>query len=312
MKRTFQTLMIGAAMAVGVSAIAASPAQAGSLTNATIGGTKPSDYYVYDSNGKNTFQVPNTPANVQKVLDGNASNPTGNIELAASSETLAFDFSKNTTLTGQIGGKDITLSSLTFTDWFSTGSGAITSYGANNFANTWFNKFYDAGGLAGRESAIKIQLGIPNIIPTPSSFFREQAFNAFFNIGGFQRTSDPNISYVNQDNISGEIKIGLAGHYDLKAYYLSLLTPFGQFLNDGFQASEVVKYSYEGNTGFLYSFQATKSGLTSLHLLNDHSGNYEVTIAGVPPTSVPEPSVVLGILSVAGMFVTQRKNQKSN
>ncbi len=120
MKKTIQTLMIGTAMAVGVSAIAATPAQAGSLTNATIGGSNSSDYLVYDADGTNTFLVDNTQANVQKVLDGNASNPTGNIELAASSEQLGFDFSKNTTLTGQIGGRDITLSSLTSADWFST------------------------------------------------------------------------------------------------------------------------------------------------------------------------------------------------
>lgn len=300
MKKSFQALMIGTAMAV--SAIAPNPAQAASLTNVTIGGTNPSDYAVYDADGTNIFRVSGTLANVQKVLNGNAANPTGNIELAANSEKADFDFSKNTSLIGQIGGQNLILSSLTKLDWF--GSSLNYSYGQNNLANTWFNEFYDAGGLANQESAIKAALGLPSFIP--SSFIRQQAFNAFLSIGGFPQTSDPNISYVNQDQMSGEIKIGLAGRYDLKAYYAPLFGTFGQFLNDGFQSSEVVKYTYEGNTGFLYSFTATATGFTA----NNHSGNYEVTIAGVPPTSVPEPSVVLGILSVAGMFVTQRKLKK--
>ncbi len=91
-----------------------------------------------------------------------------------------------------------------------------------------------------------------------------------------------------------------------------MLGDFGLFIDDKFQASEVVKYSYEGNTAFLYSFSATDSGLTARNMVNDHSGNYEVTIAGVPPTStsVPEPSVILGILGVAGVFATQRKFNK--
>ncbi|MBD6616701.1 PEP-CTERM sorting domain-containing protein [Komarekiella sp. 'clone 1'] len=314
MKITFEKFVIGASIAIGVSALATVPAQAGTLTGATIGGTAASDYLVYDSNATNTFVIPNSQANVQKVLDGSSGNPTGNVELRASSEQVGFDFSKNTTLTGQIGGKSITLSSLTATDWFSTGSGLSTSYGAQNFANTWFNQFYNAAGLTANESAIKLALSLPSL--TPSSFIRQQAFNAFFGIGGFQRSSDPNISYVNQNDTTGDIQIGLAGHYNLKDYYAPLLGSFGNFLKDGFQASEVVKVTYNDKTDFLYSFSATASGLTNSAGLGadgkSHSGNYEVTIKGVPPTAVPEPSVILGLLGVAGVFATQRKLKKAS
>ncbi|MBE8991005.1 NF038130 family PEP-CTERM protein [Nostoc sp. LEGE 12450] len=314
MKMTFQKLVIGASMAIGVSAIATVPAQAGTLTGATIGGTAANDYLVYDMSGNSTVQVPNTQTNVQKVLDGNAANPTGNVELRASSEQSGFDFSKNTTLTGQIGDKSITLSSLTATDWFSTGSGLSTSYGVNNFANTWFNQFYDAAGLASNESAIKLALNLPSF--TPSSLIRQQAFNAFYGIGGFQRSSDPNISYVNQNDTTGDIKIGLAGHYNLKDYYAPLLGSFGNFLKDGFQASEVVKVTYNGKTDFRYSFSATQSGLSNNSGPGadgkSHSGNYEITIQGVPPAAVPEPSVMLGLLGVAGIFATQRKLKKAS
>ncbi|MDZ8240757.1 MAG: NF038130 family PEP-CTERM protein [Nostoc sp. ChiQUE01a] len=297
MKMTFQKLVIGASMAIGVSALATAPAQAGTLTGATIGGTAASDYLVYDVSGNSTVLVPSNQTNVQKVLDGSAVNPTGNVELRATSEQSGFDFNKNTTLSGQIGGKSITLSSLTATDWFSTGSGLSTSYGAQNFANTWFNQFYDAAGL-------------------PSYVSRAQAFSAFLGIGGFQRSSDPNISYVNQNDTTGEIKIGLAGHYNLKDYYAPLLGPLGNLLKNGFQASEVVKVTYNGKTDFLYSFSATASGLTNSAGIGadgkSHSGNYEVSIKGVPPTAVPEPSVILGLLGVAGIFTTRRQLKKAS
>ncbi|WP_242058188.1 NF038130 family PEP-CTERM protein [Nostoc sp. FACHB-857] len=292
---TFQKLVIGASMAIGVSALATAPAQAGTLTGATIGGTAAGDYLVYDVSGNSTVKVSNTQTNVQKVLDGSAASPTGNVELRATTEQSGFDFTKNTTLSGQIGGQSITLSSLTATDWF--GAGLNTTYGAQNFANTWFNQFYDAAGL-------------------PSYISRAQAFNAFLGIGGFQRSSDPNISYVNQNDTTGEIKIGLAGHYNLKDYYAPLLGSLGSLLKNGFQASEVVKATYNGKTDFLYSFSATASGLTNSAGIGadgkSHSGNYEVSIKGVPPTAVPEPSIILGLLGVAGVFTTRRQLKKAS
>ncbi|MEC4819204.1 MAG: NF038130 family PEP-CTERM protein [Scytonema sp. PMC 1069.18] len=297
MNRIVKKLLIGASITVGVSAIASTPASAGSLTNVSIGGTAASDYLVYDTVDGKTVPVPGTSTNVQKVLDGNAANPTGNVELRASSEQGGFDFTKNTTLTGEIGGQNLTLSSLTHEDWFGTSSGIQYSYGANNFATKWFNDFLTA---AGKGYAVGNTIG-------------NNAYNTFYGIGGFQKSSDPNISYVNQDDSTGLIKIGLAGHYDLKAYYASnqQYAAFAQLLPNGFQASEVVKYTYNGVTDFLYNFQATASGLTASDDGASHNGNYEVTIKGQPVQSTPEPSVILGILTVSGMFATQRRLKKA-
>ena len=89
----------------------------------------------------------------------------------------------------------------------------------------------------------------------------------------------------------------------------------GNLLKNGFQASEVVKVTYNGKTNLLYSFSATESGLSNNRLGADgksHSGNYEVTIQGVPPAAVPEPSVMLGLSGVAGVFATQRKLKKAS
>lgn len=293
MKMTFQKLVIGASMAIGVSALATVPAQAGTLTGATIGGTAASDYLVYDSNATNTFTVANTSENVQKVLNGNAASPTGNVELAASSEQAGFDFTKNTTLTGTIGGKTLTLSSLTSDDWFGVGQ-TTTTYGLNNLANTWFNQVLSSNSIT---SPLLAAFG----------YTQQTLFNSFLTKGGFQRFSDPNISYVNQDDTSGLISIGLAGHFDAAPLLGLPSNPFFPL-----QASEIVKYTYDGKTDYLYSFKATKSGLVEISDKISHTGNYEVTIKGVPPAAVPEPSVMLGLLGIAGVFATQRKFKKAS
>lgn len=295
--------LIGASVAAGMSAIATTPAFAGTLTGATIGGTAADDYYVYDSNTTDTFLVPSNAANVQKVLSGNAASPTGNVELRRSSEQANFDFTKNTTLTGQIGGKDITLSSLTASDW--TGA----------FANKWY-------------SAALVENGFASVLNNAAVYV--SGFNKFKNNGGFQRFSDPNISYVNQDDSTGQISIGLAGHFDATDLLLAGLTQQekGMFFSmrsadkqgKAIQASEIVKYTYDGKTDYLYSFLATNSGLVNGVGPGadgkSHNGNYEVKMPGSKAVSapglqaVPEPSSVLALIALGGIFASKRKLMK--
>ncbi|WP_413175124.1 NF038130 family PEP-CTERM protein [Anabaena azotica] len=306
MKKIFGNFVIGASMVVSAGILAANPAQAGTISGVTIGGTAASDYYVYGVSGNQTVLLPNTTTNVQNVLNGNATSPTGNVELRVSSEQPGFDFSKNTTLSGNIGGKNITLSSLTLSDWTTTYKNTGKSFG-----EFWFDQFYNAAGLSSKEGLIKIAFGLPS--NTPSASVRTAVFNTFKSIKGLERSSDPNISYVNQDDNSGLIKIGLAGHFNLKTAYSQTGSPFAIFKNlvsDGFQASEVVKYTYNGVTDYLYSFAATNSGLVASDDGISHTGNYEVTIDGVPPAKVPEPSVMLGLFGVAGIVAAQRKLKK--
>ncbi|MBE9207384.1 NF038130 family PEP-CTERM protein [Nostoc sp. LEGE 06077] len=452
MKRTFQTLVIGASMAVGVSAIASNPAQAYAppaspanpvgITDATVEGTAP--YITYGVSGGNTVKVDNTTVNVQTALQGNSTSPGGNIELFSNSEALNLiqflNYDQATSISGTIAGKNITLSSLTAKDWFgdsvtsiSTALSSLPStsdpvaytqalmsaisplYNSSNLATQWFNTALSTYNVAGTQDM----------------------FNAFLVAGGFQRFSDPNLSYVNQDK-DGTIRIGLAGHEDAKtliqqklagdlsqaqtalgkvqtaltdaqtAYNIldqaqNGLTAYKQkypnttnitttalgierqtlksqnkstsdidallgfmqkgsistisytqlsskvdtakntaksgvdslttqkdaviskinLINDGLaklpetiQASELVKVAYNGGPAqYLYSFNATGSGVVAQDDGISHNGNYEVTIQGVPvktpePTSVPEPSVVLGMLGVAGIVAIQRKSKK--
>jgi hypothetical protein len=292
------------ATAVVASAGALSPAHAGTLQSATIGGSNPSDYLIYGSNATSTFLVPNNPANLTSALSGNSSSPTGNVELAASSEKAGFDFTKNTTLNGTIGGKTISISSLTQSDWLSPVNGTT-------FGQSWFNQALSSNGFS-------------SLVGTSTA---NSLFSIFQGNGGFERFSDPNISYVNQNDTTGKISIGLAGHYSANSLftqsidtYLAKTTGLNAatklqlagmkttLASKPIQASEVFKYTYNGQTNYGYSFLATKSGLVEQSDGISHNGNYEVVFQGIaPPKKVPEPTVVLSLLGLAGVAAVRRR-----
>lgn len=311
MSSIMKKFLISASVVASVNVLASTAASAFSVSG--------TDYLLYDANGTSTFLNPN--ANLDNILAGNSSSPGGNIELYASSEKVGLpSFLQSNAVTsvqGTVAGKTLTLSSLTATDWF--GPSLNIAYGADTFATKWFNAFYDAAGLAANESGIKAALGIPNVIPVTSQQIRTAVYQAFLGdqVKGFQRSSDPNISYVTTSG--SDLLIGLAGHYDAKAYYAPTLGPLAALIKDGFQVSEVVKAQYgDAPAQFLYNFSATKSGLTNSAGAGadflSHSGNYEVKLAGVvppPAASVPEPSVVLSLIGLGGLLAAKRKQQQA-
>lgn len=373
MMKKINRLIVGASIVASMSAIA--PAQAAAIQNATITGNAP--YLTYDADATSTFLVPNSANNVQKVLGGDSSSPTGNVELFSNSEKLSYNqftsYSATTSLAGTIGGKAITLSSLTFADWNS-------DFGGQTLAQKWFGDLLAANNLTSVLGA-----NTPN-----------EVLASFIDNGGLQRFSDPNISYVNQDQ-NGLIRIGLAGHFNavsliqaalqptqaqLQATYnkaqtalstaeaglstlqknrnlllaqlaiassnqkpaiqLQITTLTGQInavqiqidtikqqisqistklnpltalLNNkdlSIQASELVKVSYDnGPAQYLYSFKATNSGLVNREDRASHNGNYEVKLQGDKPSqSVPEPSAVIGLVSLGGLLAAKRKLTK--
>ncbi len=308
------SLSAGVLSLASLGALSTAPAIASSITGASIGGSAPNDYYVYDVNnsnqtvkmGVNGIPLP-TPSDVQRVLGGNAASPTGNIELRASSEQSGFDFTLNTSLSGAIGGKSITLSSLTASDW------ATPSYNGSlkTFGRYWFDQALTANGLGAL-------VGINGL------------YNAFNNNGGFQRFSDPNISYVNQNDANGVVSIGLAGHYNALSVLLNSNTintlptaPINlravaqaELANPNLpvlQASEVVKYSSDGGSqpGYLYSFIATQSGLVERSDGISHTGNYEVTFQGTRPVPVPAGFVGIALAGVIGGGMMKRRKLAS-
>lgn len=283
-------LLVGATLAAGVTALASAPAKAGSLTGASITGVNGTDYYLYDANATNTYR--NNAASLSTILTGSSSSPTGNVELFANSETLnntAFNsYSTVTTLSGQIGGRSITLSSLTAADWATNVGGGLT------LAQKWFSDALTANGLG-------------SLIGTTTG---NNAYASFLASGGRQRFSDANISYVNQNDTTGQISIGLAGHLNAKSLLLPVVPTSLQPLLAGktIQASEIVKVSYDGGPAqYLYNFSATNSGLVEQGDGISHSGNYELLLAGIPPEQVPEPSAMLGLMAVGGFLAAKRK-----
>jgi hypothetical protein len=297
-----QKMMLTAA--VLASAGAMSPAAASTLQNATIGGSAAGDYLIYGSNATQTFGVPNTALNLKDALTGNSASPTGNVELAASSEKAGFDFTKNTTLNGTIAGQSLSISSLTKSDWTS-------AYKGSTFGQSWFNEALTSNGFS-------------SMVGTSTA---NSLFSIFQGNGGFERFSDPNISYVNENDTTGKISIGLAGHYSANSLFTQSIDTYlaankntlsaTQKLTLGgmkttlaskpIQASEVFKYTYNGQTNYGYSFLATKSGLTETSDGVSHNGNYEVVFQGIaPPKKVPEPSVVLSLLGLGGLVAVRR------
>ncbi|MBD1837773.1 NF038130 family PEP-CTERM protein [Coleofasciculus sp. FACHB-64] len=215
MTGTIKKILLSASVLASLSAIASAPASAASIKNATVTGAAP--YLTYDADATNTFQVNNTPGtwvNEQKVLGGNSANPTGNIELFSNSETLSNSTYANYTgvssLEGTIGGKSITLSSLTAADW-------NTDVGGTTLAQKWLNDLIIANNLS----------------PLLGANTQTEILDAFVAGGGLQRFSDPNLSYVNQDN-DGTIRVGLAGHLNGASLIQQSLQPTQAKIQSGY------------------------------------------------------------------------------
>jgi hypothetical protein len=294
-------LAIATSVAVGMTAIGSASALAGSFTGSVSG---PNLYYGFD--GTNTYHG---GTNVNTVtLTGDSTTPGNNIELGGTTQhTSTADFLNASTLSGMIGGQSITLSSMTATDWF--GADLNQSFGANNFANQWFNAALNAYNFDSVVAAAAAQ---------GTTLTRSSLFTTFLNGGGFARASDPNISYINQEN--NQVKIGLAGHFTLNTDINNFLTlqglgSFTQFVPQNVQLSEVVKVTYGGETGYFSSLFATGSGLFDLADLRSHNGNYEITLAARPgnnDVSVPEPSTMLALMAIGGLFGTAKRKSAKN
>ncbi|MEH2256552.1 NF038130 family PEP-CTERM protein [Nostoc sp.] len=75
-------------------------------------------------------------------------------------------------------------------------------------------------------------------------------------------------------------------------------------------ASEIAKVVTGGQTYYAYSFNPTASGITASDDGVSYSAIYTWRTPKYVPHTVPEPSVVFGILGVTGIFVRQRKLKK--
>lgn len=288
MLNTIEKLFAGVAVVASVGAVSA-PAFAMSFST-----TNPVKVFVEDPAGVTKYD-PNYNGDLTDILDGTATAATGNVELndltdkQALPNFLASD-TKGTLTANFDDGTDITFSSLTAKDWF--GDSLDTSYGANNFANEWFNKALASNGGQ-----------VQNIVNQVFGGNTMMAFNTFLARNGFQRLSDPNIAYVNKTG--GTVTFGLAGHKDAGQVFND---PLLQQLFTGVFASEVVKVAYKGETSYKYSFdKPIDSGVVNEDGFS-HNGTFEFKISD-EETKVPEPSVVLGLIAVGGLFAASKNRR---
>ena len=278
-------LFLGASVAAGLSAAAFVAPAAAEPSFSTSG----PDVVNFCSDSINTFadgeMNMSCTDSLGTILSGNSVAPGGNVELYNGTDNLGLSdpaWNQRATLEADFDGHVVTFSSLTFDDWFEPDTDG------NNLANKWFADLLDSD----QGDDVRARgMGQSD----------EQLFNAFLGMGGFQRLSDPNISYVNKaDN---KLTFGLAGHQDAGAIN-PLLT--------GLVASEVVKVTHDGITEFFYSFNPpTDSGQVNKTDGFSHNGNFEFTIALEKEVSTPEPASVLGLLAVGGAVVASRR-QRSN
>ena len=321
MKGNLNKLLVGASILASVTGLATAPASA---TTFTLSGSDIIKYEAIDTNNDGILDttVANPNADINALLQGNCSafayspnyecnpgEPGGNLELFASSEQLDLnEFLGHQDVTSLEATFDddrsITLSSLTAVDWF--GEDLNIGYGANTLANRWFSDALDAYNI--NDSLLGL-LG----------YSQESLYDTFLNGGGFQRFSDANISYVNNDNDT--VDIGLAGHYDATHLLLGVLTSeqqrqlnlaqFMGILPPELQASEVVKVTHNGRTSYAYTFSAARSTLSSNDGTHSHTGVYNPQFTLDDPVDVPEPSILLGLIGVGGLVAAKRQSKKS-
>ena len=300
MKGIAQKLLAGTSVFIGMTAIAGAPALAGSLTGANVTGadlTYTTTSCAISTSGFCTILDPSK--DWQGALDG-----LGNVELGGNTaNSNTADFTNATTLTGIVDGSAITLSSMTADDWFGIGN-ATTSYGANDFANIWFDEALAASGVS---SGILAAAGYA----TTGDFFDD-----FLASGGFERFSDPNVQSVEGDG-NGGLEIVLAGHLDGTPQLVPFLSAQQQaalaMLVGPIQVSEVVKVDYNGQVSYQYGFSATPSGVVEVSDGVSHNGNYTLTqvFEVEDPEGVPEPSIILGLMAVSGLFAASKRQSEN-
>lgn len=258
-------------------------------TNAVISPSNPgTDYWLYEETSPGNLTQTNAPGQLTEVLRGHAGASGGNVELFAMSELLIYQDSTLTgefasvapvTLSGTAGSVDFTFRSLNGQDWFGTGSGYDTSYGAATLATEWFNDFITS---------------VTSLMTDPFAaagvnLLRANLFNQWRDAGGFASLSDANIGYVYQDGATGELNFGLEGFLDASPRFRQFMQDagyggFSDLVPDGIQYSEVVMVDEVP----YYSFNnATASGVQLDDApFHSYTGTFAFAV-------VPEPSGVM-------------------
>lgn len=284
---TLKQVLLGATACLSVSAIA-SPSQAISMTPQNI--TFDSfNYKTYTGGSNGTFSINNTSAAIAALQDND---PTSNVELWYSTESPTA----NVGFTSTLGSHNVTVQSVTAADWAIFGNQWLNDFIASNtqFTNMW--------------SALA---------PTQQAVARSSLTTM-----GLPSSGDPNVGSLTLDSLTGELKLDLIGHLDLKPRILagqystgnliwnSILSGFAKQTQGPIQASEIAKVTVGNDTYYAYGFNATSTGASTNDGSESYTGRYSWTktlAVAPPPVSTPEPSSVVGSLLIVGALVVSRK-----
>ena len=281
------------------------PAIAGPLASPTTDtdGVSQGDILKYDVVSPGMLGLVALGTDNATLLAGDAVSPGGHIELFGSSESVsnaAYDASTTrTSLRGTLAGNEIVLSSLTAADW------ATTVSTGQSLLRQWLLDAASAHGVDLETATVLPLLG--SVVPI------DLVEAAFIDAQGRQRFADPNIAYVNRDDFSGDVTIGLSGYLNAHDEISDLLSSTGLFgsiiataLPNPIQVSELVRVDYLGNSIYLYGLLATPTGLSAGDTYDSGSGIFNLTIDGAtglpltgvegvrayPASTVPEPSAI--------------------
>jgi PEP-CTERM motif len=328
MQENIKKLLIGASVAAGMSAIASSPAFATSLRPTDIQfNTTNINSWLYKNPSNPTMDATGIGGVSRKVLDdysnyGNTAkaiqaltdtDSATNVELWTQGEAVTA----NVGFSAKLGSKNIKVESVTQADWAS-----------GDLAQKWVN------GFLGTYGGVLQSLGV---IPTDQ---QKTAMVDTLKTKGMYSSGDPNIGDVTLDDQTGQLKVDLVGHLDRSSLYLNSngtrkndprYDTGNPLLNDAlfnvsralrlqgkyFQVSEVAKVTFDGNVDYAFGFSALDSGAIAgdrnkTSDTTSHTGIYRWTkkFDQPPSESVPEPSTLLGLLAVGGLFATGRKTLK--
>ncbi|MBW4671633.1 MAG: NF038130 family PEP-CTERM protein [Cyanomargarita calcarea GSE-NOS-MK-12-04C] len=340
MKNALKKVAIAVSMAASVGAIAAAPAQATSFTF-----NSPNEIKTYTGGSNGSFIANDTVAASQALSDGNASS---NVELWYSTENPT----SNVGFTATQGQYSATVSSVTASDWSSFGSqwlgDLLNTY--TPFQSVW-NGFsantqslvtsyfpllgmgdpniggFQFGQNGGVELKLVGHLDVKTKLSNTLSTKLTQAWNGGVKLLFTGQTTLPSASQV-QTKISSlqallNLPVTPAAVKATLTTQIAQLTSFKDVLSlqatlSTYQgqigASEIAKVVNGNNTYYAYSFNPTASGITASDDGVSYSAYYTWNTPGytAPSAAVPEPSVMLGILGVGGVFVTRRKFKKAS
>ncbi|EAW37459.1 NF038130 family PEP-CTERM protein [Lyngbya sp. PCC 8106] len=296
--------VVGASVIVGMSAISVAPAFAANLTNVKFDGT---DYRTYNYN---TITNGVEADAISALMDGDS---LTNVELAANDEMGM----SRVGFSGMLNGVNVKVESVTAADW-------------NIFGGQWLNDFSNAYSDVYNATVSIPLIGSINIGQAVAGAIQ----------GGLARSGDANIGSFVQDDVTGEYQLSMVGHYNVlnAPYVMPMLTEelggeslantamgmvnnlLGVNLEEpgGFnplQVSEVAKVTIGDEVHYAYSFGATQTGILAADAApgdtSSHTGLYTWTLEGQPPVAaVPEPSTMLGLMAVGGLFAAAKRNAK--